>query len=246
MEDQRDKPFDFLNQIDPCHFLNFIYKEHPQTIALILSFIEPSKAAIILQNLTFDVQGDVSRRIITMGSVDAETVRDVEQALKEELTSLSGEYFSTGGIECAKNIINFVDGATEKNIIETLEDDDPELAEEVKKQLFSFEDILILDDRSLQKVMREVDSQELVKALKSTTTEVQNKFFNNMSKRAASMLMEDMKYMGPVRLLDVGEAQAKIIKIIRHLEDSGEIIINRKKDVIIGGTNTSNTETTNG
>ncbi|GBU26911.1 flagellar motor switch protein FliG [Treponema sp. R8-4-B8] len=235
MEDQQVKPFDFINQIDIAHLLIFIWKEHPQTIALVLSFMEPAKSSIILQNMPNEIQSDVLRRIIMMNKVSAEVVGDVEQVLKEELSKLSSSYFNSGGLESAKMIINYIDSASEKHIIEALEDEDPELAEEIKKRLFVFEDIVKLDDRSVQKVMREVDSQELAKALKGVNSEVRDKFFRNMTKRAAAMLKEDMDYMGPIRLKDVEEAQKKIIYIIRYLEERDEIVIARAEDKLIVG-----------
>jgi len=222
------RPFDFIRRTDPAHLLNFIQQEHPQTIALILAYLEPQKASIILQNLPHEVQSDVARRIATMDRTSPEVLREVERVLEKKLSTLSSEdYSAAGGVESIVEILNLVDRASEKQIIEALEDEDPELAEEIKKRMFVFEDIVMLDDRSIQKVMREVDSQELAKALKSVDTEVQDKIFRNMSKRAASMLKEDMEYMGPVRLKDVEEAQQKIVSIIRHLEDTGEIVIAR-------------------
>jgi len=222
------RPFDFIRRTDPAHLLNFIQQEHPQTIALILAYLEPNKASIILQNLPHEVQSDVARRIATMDRTSPEVLREVERVLEKKLSTLSSEDYSTaGGVESIVEILNLVDRASEKQIIEALEDEDPELAEEIKKRMFVFEDIVMLDDRSIQKVMREVDSQELAKALKSVDTEVQDKIFRNMSKRAAGMLKEDMEYMGPVRLKDVEEAQQKIVSIIRHLEDTGEIVIAR-------------------
>ena len=222
------RPFDFIRRTDPAHLLNFIQQEHPQTIALILAYLEPNKASIILQNLPHEVQSDVARRIATMDRTSPEVLREVERVLEKKLSTLSSEdYSAAGGVESIVEILNLVDRASEKQIIEALEDEDPELAEEIKKRMFVFEDIVMLDDRSIQKVMREVDSQELAKALKSVDTEVQDKIFRNMSKRAASMLKEDMEYMGPVRLKDVEEAQQKIVSIIRHLEDTGEIVIAR-------------------
>jgi len=222
------RPFDFIRRTDPTHLLNFIQQEHPQTIALILAYLEPNKASIILQNLSHDVQSDVARRIATMDRTSPEVLREVERVLEKKLSTLSSEDYTTaGGVESIVEILNLVDRASEKQIIEALEDEDPELAEEIKKRMFVFEDIVMLDDRSIQKVMREVDSQELAKALKSVDTEVQDKIFKNMSKRAATMLKEDMEYMGPVRLKDVEEAQQKIVSIIRHLEDVGEIVIAR-------------------
>jgi flagellar motor switch protein FliG len=222
------RPFDFIRRTDPAHLLNFIQQEHPQTIALILAYLEPNKASIILQNLPHEVQSDVARRIATMDRTSPEVLREVERVLEKKLSTLSSEdYSAAGGVESIVEILNLVDRASEKQIIEALEDEDPELAEEIKKRMFVFEDIVMLDDRSIQKVMREVDSQELAKALKSVDTEVQDKIFRNMSKRAAGMLKEDMEYMGPIRLKDVEEAQQKIVSIIRHLEDTGEIVIAR-------------------
>jgi len=222
------RPFDFIRRTDPAHLLNFIQQEHPQTIALILAYLEPNKSSVILQNLPHEVQSDVARRIATMDRTSPEVLREVERVLEKKLSSLSSEdYTAAGGVESIVEILNLVDRASEKQIIEALEDEDPELAEEIKKRMFVFEDIVMLDDRAIQKVMREVDSQELAKALKSVDTEVQDKIFRNMSKRAAGMLKEDMEYMGPVRLKDVEEAQQKIVSIIRHLEDTGEIVVAR-------------------
>jgi flagellar motor switch protein FliG len=222
------RPFDFIRRTDPAHLLNFIQQEHPQTIALILAYLEPNKASIILQNLPHEVQSDVAKRIATMDRTSPEVLREVERVLEKKLSTLSNEdYTAAGGVESIVEILNLVDRSSEKQIIEALEDDDPELAEEIKKRMFVFEDIVMLDDRAIQKVMREVDSQELAKALKSVDTEVQDKIFRNMSKRAAGMLKEDMEYMGPVRLKDVEEAQQKIVSIIRHLEDNGEIVVAR-------------------
>ncbi|NLK60923.1 MAG: flagellar motor switch protein FliG [Treponema sp.] len=222
------RPFDFIRRTDPAHLLNFIQQKHPQTIALILAYLEPVKASIILQNLPDDIQSEVARRIATMDRTSPDVLREVERVLEKKLSTLSSEdYTAAGGVESIVEILNLVDRSSEKSIIEALEDEDPDLAEEIKKRMFVFEDIVMLDDRAIQKVLREVDTQELAKALKAVDTEVQDKIFRNMSKRAAGMLKEDMEYMGPVRLKDVEEAQQKIVSIIRHLEDTGEIVIAR-------------------
>jgi flagellar motor switch protein FliG len=222
------RPFDFIRRTDPAHLLNFIQQEHPQTIALILAYLEPNKASVILQNLPNEVQSDVARRIATMDRTSPEVLREVERVLEKKLSTLSSEdYTAAGGVPSIVEILNLVDRASEKQIIESLEDEDPELAEEIKKRMFVFEDIVMLDDKAIQKVMREVDGQELAKALKSVDQEVQDKIFKNMSKRASSMLKEDMEFMGPVRLKDVEEAQQKIVSIIRRLEDAGEIVVSR-------------------
>ena len=222
------RPFDFIRRTDPAHLLNFIQTEYPQTIALILAYLEPSKAAVILQNLPVEIQPEVSRRLATMDRTSPDVLREVERVLEKKLSTLSSEdYTAAGGVESIVEILNLVDRSSEKSIIESLEEEDPDLAEEIKKRMFVFEDIVMLDDRAIQKVLREVDTQELSKALKSVDTEVQDKIFRNMSKRAASMLKEDMEFMGPVRLKDVEEAQQKIVSTIRRLEDAGEIVIAR-------------------
>jgi flagellar motor switch protein FliG len=163
-----------------------------------------------------------------MDRTSPEVLREVERVLEKKLSTLSSEdYTAAGGVGSIVEILNMVDRSSEKQIIEALEDEDPELAEEIKKRMFVFEDIVVLDDRAIQKVLREVDSQELAKALKSVDTEVQDKIYRNMSKRAAGMLKEDMEFMGPTRLKDVEEAQQKIVSIIRRLEDSGDIVVAR-------------------
>ncbi|MEX2443550.1 MAG: flagellar motor switch protein FliG [Alkalispirochaeta sp.] len=222
------RPFDFIRRTDPTHLLNFIQQEHPQTIALILAYLEPQKASVILGNLPNDIQSDVAKRIATMDRTSPETLREVERVLEKKLASISSEDYSVaGGVESIVEILNLVDRSTEKVIIESLEEEDPELAEEIKKRMFVFEDIVMLDDRAIQKVMREVDTAELAKALKAVDSEVQDKIFRNMSKRAAALLKDDMEYMGPIRMKDVEESQQKIVSIIRKLEEQGEIVVAR-------------------
>ncbi len=222
------RPFDFVRRTDPMHLLNFIQTEHPQTIALILAYLEPQKASIILSSLPHEIQSDVAKRIATMDRTSPETLREVERVLEKKLSTLSSEdYTAAGGVESIVEILNLVDRSTEKVIIESLEEEDPELAEDIKKRMFVFEDIVMLDDRAIQKVLREVDVSEMAKALKSVDTEVQDKIFRNMSKRAATLLKEDMEYMGPIRMKDVEESQQKIVSIIRKLEEQGEIVVAR-------------------
>jgi len=222
------RPFDFIRRTDPTHLVNFIQGEHPQTIALILAFLESNKAAQILGSLPHEVQADVAKRIATMQRTSPDILREVERVLERKLSTLaSDDYTTAGGIDAIVDILNSVDRSTEKAIIEQLEEEDSELAEDIKKRMFVFEDIVLLDDRSIQKVLREVEGQELAKALKSVDAEVQDKIFRNMSKRAASMLREDMDFMGPIRVKDVDEAQQKIVNIIRKLEDAGDIIVAR-------------------
>ncbi len=222
------KPFDFIRRSDPAHLINFIQNEHPQTIALILSYLDAQKSAQILSALPHESQAEIAKRIATMDRTSPEILREVERVLERRLSTLASEdYTSAGGIDTVVAILNNADRATERNIIEALEEDDPDLAEEIKKKMFVFEDIITLDDRSIQRVMRHVDTSDLAKALKAVDPEVQDKIFRNMSKRAASMLKEDMEYMGPIRLKDVEEAQQKIVNIIRKLEEQGEIVLSR-------------------
>ena len=222
------RPFDFIRRTDPSHLLNFIQGEHPQTIALILAYLDPQKAAQIMAGLGHHVQADVAKRIALMDRTSPDVLREVERVLERKLSTLASEDFTAaGGIDAIVEVLNNVDRGTEKIIIEALEEEDPELAEEIKKRMFVFEDIVLLDDRSIQKVLREVDTQDLAKALKGVDAEVQEKIYRNMSKRASSLLREDMDFMGPIRLRDVEESQQKIVNIIRKLEESGDIIVAR-------------------
>jgi flagellar motor switch protein FliG len=222
------RPFDFIRRTDPEVLINFVREEHPQIIALVLAYLEPYKAAVILQKLPKEIQSDITSRIATMDSTSPEVLREVERVLEKELSTLSDtDYCVAGSVESVVEILNLVDRSSEKNIIETLQHEDPKLAERIIQRMFIFEDIVMLDDRAIQKVLREVEMQELAKALKIVDPEIQDKIFSNMSTQAANQLKEDMYYMGPIRLNDAEEAQQKIISIIRHLEDSGEIYIAR-------------------
>lgn len=222
------RPFDFMRHTDAQQVLGFIQGEHPQTIALILSYLEPVQAASIIGGLPATMQAEVAKRIARMDRITPEVLREVERVLERKLSTVMGQDFTlAGGIDAIVNIINNVDRGTERNIMEHLEENDPELAEDIKRRLFVFEDIIRLDDRSLQRVLREVEMKDLSLALKGATDELRAKFFKNMSKRAAEMLKEDMDYMGPVRVKDVEETQQKIVNVIRALEDVGEIVISR-------------------
>ena len=222
------RPFDFLRKTDPSQLLTFIQNEHPQTIALIIAYLESDQAAIILGSLPAEFQADVARRVAIMDRTSPDVIREVERVLERKLSSLMTQDFTTaGGIKSIVEVLNRVDRTTEKSIIETLEVDNPELAEEIKRLMFVFEDIVMLDDRSLQMVLRDVDTKDLSLALKATPQEVADKVFKNMSKRAAEMLREEIEFMGPVKIRDVEEAQLKVVNVIRALEDKGEIVISR-------------------
>ena len=221
-------PFEFVRKTDANQLLNFIQDEHPQTIALILSYLPSAQSAAIISALTPDKQTDVAKRIAQMDRTAPDVIKEVEKVLEQKLASLvNQDYTIVGGVDSIVEILNTVDRGTEKHIMESLEIEDPELADEIRKKMFVFEDILSLDDRSVQRVLREVDNNELAVALKGSTEEVQNLIFSNLSSRLATMIKEDMDFMGPVRMKDVEEAQQKIVNIIRKLEDSAEIIISR-------------------
>lgn len=222
------KPFEFVRKAEASQILNFIQDEHPQTIALILSYLAPQQAALIMSALPPDRQADVAKRVATMDRTSPDVIKEVERVLETKLSSLvNQDYTVIGGVDAVVEILNAVDRGTEKHIMETLEIEDPELADEIRKKMFVFEDILLLDDRAIQRVLRDVDNNDLAVALKGSTEQVQNAIFNNLSKRLAAMIKEDMEFMGPVRMKDVEEAQQKIVNIIRKLEDSAEIIISR-------------------
>ncbi|VBB08099.1 flagellar motor switch protein flig [Lucifera butyrica] len=224
------RPFDFARKTDPAQLLNFIQNEHPQTLALIMAYLQPEQGASILSALPPDRQVDVARRIATMDRTSPDVIKDVERILERKLSSLvTQDFTAAGGVDSIVGVLNKVDRTTERTIIENLEVQNPELAEEIKKRMFVFEDIVMLDDRSLQLVLREVDSKDLALALKASSTEVAEKIYKNMSKRASDMLREEIEYMGPVRIRDVEEAQQKIVNGIRRLEESGEIVISRGK-----------------
>lgn len=222
------RPFEFIRKTDASQLLNFIQDEHPQTIALILSYLPASQASQIVSALPLDKQADVAKRIAQMDRTSPDVIKEVERVLERKLSSLvNQDYTIIGGVDAIVNILNTVDRGTEKHIMENLEIEEPELADEIRRKMFVFEDILSLDDKTIQRVLRDVDNNELGIALKGSNEEVQRVIFNNLSKRLAAMIKEDMEFMGPVRLKDVEEAQQKIVNIIRKLEDSGEIIIAR-------------------
>ena len=222
------RPFEFVRKTDPSQVLNFIQDEHPQTIAMILSYLSSGQAAMILGALTPEKQADVAKRIAMMDRTSPDVIKEVERVLERKLSSLMNQdYTIVGGVDAIVGILNTVDRGTEKHIMESLEIEEPELADEIRKKMFVFEDILLLDDRAIQRVLRDVDNNDLAVALKGANEEVQGVIFKNLSKRLAAMIKEDMEYMGPVRMKDVEEAQQKIVSIIRKLEDSAEIVISR-------------------
>ncbi|WP_458413903.1 flagellar motor switch protein FliG [Schinkia sp. CFF1] len=222
------KPFDFARRAEPSQILNFIQNEHPQTIALILSYLDPEQSGQILSALPQEMQADIARRIALMDSTSPEVINEVEQILERKLSAtVTQDYTQTGGIEAVVEVLNGVDRSTERTILDALEIQDPELAEEIKKRMFVFEDIVTLDSRAIQRVIRDCENSDLMLALKVASEEVREIVFKNMSKRMADTFKDEMEYMGPVRLRDVEEAQTRIVGTIRRLEEAGEIVIAR-------------------
>lgn len=222
------KPFDFVRRADSTQVLNFIQNEHPQTIALILSYLEPNQAASVLSSLELDVQAKVVQRIATMTMVSPDYIREAERILERKLSSVDlAENMSVGGIHTIVDILNAVDRSTEKGILDIIEGEDPELAEDIHRLMFVFEDIIKLANVDLQRVIKEIDNDVLTIALKGASDEIAKKIYANISRRLQDMIKENMEYMGPVRVRDVEEAQQKIVGVIRKLEDAGEIQVSR-------------------
>lgn len=222
------RPFDFVRRADPAQVMNLLQGEYPQTIALILSYLNPEQAAAVVESLPAQQQTEVISRIATMGSTSPDYVREAEVVLERKLSTIgTDEHMVVGGIDAIVNILNAVDRGTEKHILETLEMRDIELADEIRSKMFVFEDVVKLTNQAIQRILKEVDSKELAVALKGATEEVTKVIFANVSKRLEEMIREDMEFMGPVRVREVLENQQKIVNIIRRLEDAGEIIVSR-------------------
>lgn len=228
------RPFEFIRKADPNQLLNYIQNEHPQTIALILSYLNPNQAAQILANLPPEKQGEVTRRIAVMDRTSPEVVKEIEKVLETKFSGmLAQDFTTTGGVQTVVDILNSVDRGTEKFIMEELDIRDAELSEEIRRRMFVFEDIVALDNRSIQRIIREIDNSQWAIALKGASEEVKEVVFANMSKRLVEMIEEDIEFMGPVRIRDIEEAQQNIVNVIRKLEEDGEIITPRGGDEII-------------
>ena len=222
----RATPFSFLYGMETQDLLAFIHEEHPQTIALILAHMTRSHASKVLSGLPPETQVEVVRRMSSLEQISPEVIREVEAALESRLSAVAGERGeAVGGVEMVAEMLNTADRATEKHVLESMEESDPELAEQIRRLMFVFEDLVMLDDRGLQKVLRSIDNEDLCLALKTASDELKEKIFSNMTERAAATIKEDMEYMGPVRLSQVEEAQQKIMDVVRALEDAGEIVI---------------------
>jgi flagellar motor switch protein FliG len=230
-------PFAFLQKAESENLLTFIQDEHPQTIALILSHLPHHKASEILARLPSQKQVEVIKRVANMEQTNPEVIREVERGLEMRLSNMLSQRFEkAGGVDTVAEVLNLVDRTTEKGIMEGLEAEDPDLVEEIRRLMFVFEDILLVEERGIQAVLKEVDNDELALALKTASEELKEKILANMSERASQMIQEDMDYMGPVRVTDVEAAQQRIVDIVRRLEDTGEIVIagrGGEKDMIV-------------
>ncbi len=225
-------PFEFLRAADPAQLRSFIIDEHPQIIALVLAHMTADKASLVLSGLEPDAQADVAHRIAIMDRTSPDIVRSVEATLERKLSSMlqPSDQSKVGGLDPLVNIINRSDRSTERQIVEGLESLDPDLADEVRSRMFMFEDIVTLDDRSVQQVLRQVDAAQLSFALKGVANEVRDKIVSNMSERAAAGLLEEVEILGQVRLTQVEEAQQSVIRTIRQLEEEGQIMLRRGGD----------------
>jgi flagellar motor switch protein FliG len=222
----KETPFELVRKADPGQVLNFIQDEHPQTIALVLAHLTPSVSAMVLAALPEELQADVVYRISNMEQTSPDIIRDVEAVLERKLASvIRPEMTKVGGVKNVAELLNRVDRTTEKGIFAKLAERDPDLANEVRSLMFVFDDIVMVTDSGIQRVLKEIDNKDLSLALKAANEEVKNKVFSNMSSRASEMIREDMEYMGPVRLRDVESAQMRIVEVVRRLEDAGEIVI---------------------
>lgn len=219
-------PFSFLQKAESENLLTFIQDEHPQTIALILAHLPSQKASEILVGLPGQKQIEVVKRIANMEQTSPEVIKEVERGLEHRLSDIVSQTFEkAGGVDTVAEILNLADRSTEKGIMEGLEAEDPDLVEQIRRLMFVFEDILLVNDKGIQSVLKEVENEELALALKTASQELKDKILKNMSERAAQLIQEDMQYMGPVRVSDVEAAQQKIVDVVRRLEDAGEIII---------------------
>jgi flagellar motor switch protein FliG len=219
-------PFSIIQRTESENLLTFIQDEHPQTIALILSYLPPSKASEILVGLAGQKQVEVVKRIANMEQTNPEVIKEVERGLEHRLSDIVSQTFEkAGGVNTVAEMLNLADRSTEKAIMEGLEAEDPDLVEQIRRLMFVFEDVLKVNDKGIQAVLKEIENDTLALALKTASEDLRQKIFKNMSERAAQLIQEDMQFMGPVRVSDVEQAQQKIVDVVRKLEDAGEIVI---------------------
>jgi len=223
-------PFSDLAYMPADKLVDIIQGEHPQTIALVLSYLPHEKAAEVLKLISEEVKVDIALRIVKIGQVDIDVVNELDKVLKKEISKIGGSTKKIDGIEILANILNAVDGNTEELVLSHIEEEDDSLAEMVRQKMFVFEDLLQVENRNFRDILQNVDNQVLIKALKTTSEEMKNKIFSNLSERASEMLKEDMEVMGPVKLSEVEEAQQEIIKTAKRLESEGKIVLAKGSD----------------
>ena len=228
------RPFDDLRKVESSQIINLIQDEHPQTIALILCYLNPGQAATVISGLSQNIQTEVAERIAQMETTSPDIIKNVEKVIENKISSIvTSEYTAVGGIESIVDILKQSNRGTEKNILQNMEEVNEDLAEEIRQKLFVFEDIVLLRDSAVQLVLREISTDDLALALKTVDDEVKEKIFSNMSQRAEGMLKEDIEYMGPVQLRNVEEAQQRIVNVIMDLEEKGEIVIAQGEEQIV-------------
>lgn len=229
--------FSLLKDIDPKQLTGFLQNEHPQTISLILTQLTPQHAAAVLSELTPELQAEVSLRVATMEKIAPEILKEIEHTLEGHFESSASRTMSpSGGAKAIAEILNLIDATAEKNILQSLEAEDADLAAEIKNMMFVFDDLVLLDDRSIQRLLKEVETKDIAIALKATIDEVKNKIFSNVSERVGVMIKEEMEFMGPTRLSDVEAAQTRMVEAVRRLEEEGQIIISGrggKEEIIV-------------
>jgi flagellar motor switch protein FliG len=231
---KQPEPFERLRNVDSRILANFIRGEHPQTIAVILAHLPKNQAAEVVSEFPEALQYDVVLRLAKLDSVPPGIVNEIDAALQEEVFSVeAGEARTLGGVATVAEILNQVDKATEDSIFSRLEDEQPDLADQVRQLMFVFDDLLTIDDRGIRAILKEVKNEDLTLALKTASTDLTNKILSNVSERAAAMIQEDLEVMGPVRLSDVEAAQQNVIQVARRLEKEGKIVIKGGEDVFV-------------
>jgi len=226
-------PFKDLAYVPADTLVNAIKGEHPQTIALLLSYLPQEKAAEILSLLPEEAKADVALRIVHTGNVQDDLIRELDETIRKELSNIGITAKKFDGVEILANILNKVDRKTEEHILSRIEEEDSDVAEHVRQKMFVFEDLLGVDNRGFRQILQNVENQVLIKALKTASDEMKNKVLSNLSERAAEMLKEDMEVLGPVRLKEVEKAQQEIIKVASKLEEEGKIALGGKEDELV-------------
>jgi flagellar motor switch protein FliG len=230
----QSRSFRVLKHLDAGQLISFLQDEHPQTIALVLVHLTPRQASVVMSGLSPDMQGDVALRMARLGTIAPGAISTIEEQLEKHVSAMSLATAASGGPQAVVDVLHLVDRTTEEGILESIAEHDPELADEIRNMMFVFEDIARLDDRDIREMLKEVEVKELALALKGASEEIKAKIFNNMSKRAKEGVVEDMEYMGPVRLTDVEAAQATVLNVFRRLEEEGTVTLSGGEEQLVG------------